>query len=151
MLLWMSAPPSSLKFLVMCQETTTGTRRQLGASHWRADHPVISAEQAHTSYPSLCVCRCVYVFVSVFGVFVSVFGVCRGDRGEEHDLPGKKLDARHWKPDTYFVFKPQVILGKMRRLVLATNLNFKYVSRESKRLPHLVSSLLDVSSSAPMG
>ena len=49
----------TLKLLVMWQETPTGTTRQCGAAHWRADHTVIAPQQAHTSYLSLCVCLCV--------------------------------------------------------------------------------------------
>nr|XP_055180443.1 uncharacterized protein LOC129509079 isoform X4 [Nyctereutes procyonoides] len=97
MLLLTSAGPTSLKLLVMWRETPTCTTRQLGAAHGRADHTVISPEWAHTSYPSLYVC------------------VWRGDRGEEHALPGQKPTARCWKPDTSLVFRPQVIAGKMRR------------------------------------
>lgn len=61
----MAAWPSSSKVLVMCQETSTGTTRHLGAAHWRADHTVISAEPAHTSLPSMCVYLCVYVWECV--------------------------------------------------------------------------------------
>ena len=92
-----SPQPSSLKLLVMCGETSTGNPRQLGAADWRGDHTVISAEQAHTSYPSLRVC-----------VFM-----CLVERGEEHTLPGNKPAAKWWKPDISFVFRPQVIAEKM--------------------------------------
>ena len=53
--------------------------------------------------------------------------VCRGDRREEHALPGQKSAAMVWKSDTSLVFRIQVIAGKMRRRVLRAKLNFKYV------------------------
>ena len=95
------------------QEASTGTTRHLGEGQCRAGHSVISSEGPRSC---LTLIDCVSVCVCVRGVcFGECVCVCRGDRGEEHALPGQKPAAMVWKPDTSLVFRRQVIAGKMRR------------------------------------
>lgn len=73
---------------------------------------MIPPQQAHTSWPSLCVSLCVCVCVLGWGA--GCICVEKGTEDVGHPLPGQKEAAMCWKPGPSFMFPAQVTAGRMR-------------------------------------